>query len=182
MDQQKIAGSTWAGAQFLPVRPGWCVVCGVPAPRSLDALEEIELEPDTRYVWPTGEYVFATADGGRFGGVGEAGLPGVRDQLHSWHGEPAVIWPNGALFWYRRGALHRDNGPAVMHSNGASEWWRDGVLSRDDGPAAIWPDRESIEPPMRGVAQFWRDGVMVGETVPPAAQRARDAAGRGEAV
>ena len=46
-------------------------------------------------------------------------------ELHR-DGQPAVIWPNGARFWYQHGKLHRDGQPAVIYSDGVKKWYKYG--------------------------------------------------------
>ena len=59
-------------------------------------------------------------------------------RLHRDNG-PAMIWPDGAQYWYQHGKCHRDDGPAVIKPDG-KYWYKHSKLHRDDGPARIWPD------------------------------------------
>lgn len=42
-------------------------------------------------------------------------------------GGPAVIWPDGSLFWYQNGVLHREDGPAIEWANGRKQWILEGI-------------------------------------------------------
>ena len=58
--------------------------------------------------------------------------------IHRDGDEPAVIWKDGTLVWYKNGKKHRDDDkPAVIFPDGHKEWWKDGKLHREDGPAII---------------------------------------------
>jgi hypothetical protein len=59
---------------------------------------------------------------------------------HSINDLPAVIYENGAKYWYNEGKLHRDGDlPAVILANGDQEWYTEGKLHRDgDLPARIF--------------------------------------------
>lgn len=62
-------------------------------------------------------------------------------RLDSWNDLPAVIWSDapqmsspGTKFWYRDGAMHRDNDlPARIETSGYSEWWFNGEPARPSG-------------------------------------------------
>ena len=51
---------------------------------------------------------------------------------------PAVVWADGATFWYRYGKVHRIGGPAFEAANGDKEWCQNGETHRIDGPAVEW--------------------------------------------
>jgi len=40
-----------------------------------------------------------------------------------------------AIYHYKNGKVHRDDGPAIEHSDGAKLWYKNGKMHRDDGPA-----------------------------------------------
>jgi hypothetical protein len=54
--------------------------------------------------------------------------------------------------WFRRGALHREDGPAVEWKRGDFEWYREGKRHREDGPAV-----EGIF----GYREWWINGKYV---------------------
>lgn len=54
--------------------------------------------------------------------------------LHSFNGEPAVVYSNGDKYWYHHGRRHRDNGPAILTNKGFY-WYCNGKKHRLDGPA-----------------------------------------------
>ena len=66
---------------------------------------------------------------------------------------PAVIWPDGSLFWYQNGVLHREDGPAVTYTNGDKSWWLNGYRHRIGGPAVVW----------HGSVEWWLYGVQYTE-------------------
>jgi len=41
-----------------------------------------------------------------------------------------------------RGQYHRDDGPAIEWPNGNKFWWKKGKRHREDGPAEEWLDEE----------------------------------------
>lgn len=43
--------------------------------------------------------------------------------------------PNGDIFWYENGKLHKEGEPAVIHTDGSTRWYVNGKKHRDDGPA-----------------------------------------------
>jgi len=48
----------------------------------------------------------------------------VNDQVHSWHGRPAIQWANGDREWFCRGQRHKSHGlPARIASDGYREFW-----------------------------------------------------------
>jgi hypothetical protein len=54
-------------------------------------------------------------------------------QLHSFYDQPALIYTNGIMVWYKDGKEHRDNGlPAVTDADGHKEWWVNGVCIRKE--------------------------------------------------
>ena len=62
------------------------------------------------------------------------------------------ISDDGADFWYKRSALHRDGGPAASYHDGTKEWYQHGELHRDDGPAIIYAD---------GTRYWYRHGKQI---------------------
>ena len=55
-------------------------------------------------------------------------------QMHRDDG-PAFANSHGDKHWYKNGKFHRDDGPAVVHVNGHRVWYKNGLKHRDDGPA-----------------------------------------------
>lgn len=56
-------------------------------------------------------------------------------------------------FWYKNGALHRDNDlPAIEYASGEKHWLKYGYLHRTNGPALIYED---------GSCQYWEDGIFL---------------------
>ena len=41
----------------------------------------------------------------------------------------------GAVYWYKDGLFHREDGPALEWADGSKEWYLDGQRHRLDGPA-----------------------------------------------
>lgn len=70
---------------------------------------------------------------------------------------PALITVDGEEWWYRMGALHRDNGPAVKRL-GHQFWYRDGQYHRGDGPAVIFKNGHQL---------WYENGVFVKEINKP---------------
>ena len=56
--------------------------------------------------------------------------------------EPALIWKDGSVVYYKNGVKHRDGKPAVIFPDGYEEWWVNGIQHRDDGPAITWPNEK----------------------------------------
>jgi hypothetical protein len=79
------------------------------------------------------------------------------DKFHRLDG-PAVIYPEGSLFWFFEGKLHREGGPAVIIANGerSQRWYVHGQCHREDGPA--YTDRY-------GTQLFYLYNMQVGEHV-----------------
>ena len=49
-------------------------------------------------------------------------------QLHRDGDLPAVIYANGAKYWWKNGQLHRDGDkPAIIFANGEEEYYNNGV-------------------------------------------------------
>lgn len=47
----------------------------------------------------------------------------------------------GSQIWYKkddRTCIHRDNGPAIIWDDGAQFWYQNGVNHREDGPSSIY--------------------------------------------
>ena len=57
-----------------------------------------------------------------------------KGKLHREDG-PAVVQANGSKYWYRKGKLHRIGGPGIEYANGSKLWYLKGKLHRLDGPA-----------------------------------------------
>lgn len=72
---------------------------------------------------------------------------------HNETGGPAIIYPDGSMFWYRHGLLHRDNGePAIVQSDGVRHWYQNGLRHRNyPDPAVINSD---------GSVEYWMNGVQ----------------------
>lgn len=98
-----------------------------------------------------------------------------RGRLHSFKDKPAITYPDGRLYWYKDGVIHRGydkpaiisenaemwlsngkfhriNGPAVKWTNGRQEYYVRGQLHREDGPAVIDPKKGD---------EHWIDGKQV---------------------
>lgn len=43
--------------------------------------------------------------------------------------------PNGDIFWYKDGLIHKDSEPAIIHVDGDTRWYINGKKHREDGPA-----------------------------------------------
>lgn len=63
-----------------------------------------------------------------------------RKQLHREGDLPAIISPDGELYWYLNGERHREGGPARILENGTRKWYLNGKLHRENGPAVIDAD------------------------------------------
>jgi len=47
--------------------------------------------------------------------------------LHSFDDEPALVWDDGAKYWYKDDKIHRDNNlPAVIYSGGDLKYYKNG--------------------------------------------------------
>jgi len=79
------------------------------------------------------------------------------DGEHHRENGPAIIYPDGAEYWYNNGKLHREGGPAVTDPSGYEEWWDNGKLHRENGPAIIHPD---------GVEEWYKNGMLHREDGP----------------
>ena len=53
------------------------------------------------------------------------------------NGEVWAYKAGGAVWTYKDGYLHNEDGPAIIHSNGDKEWWFNNQRHRTDGPAVI---------------------------------------------
>ena len=71
--------------------------------------------------------------------------------LHSYNDAPAIIYTDGAKFWYYKGRKHRENDkPAVIDSDGTKYWYYEGEPHREnDKPAVIYPN---------GIKEYWYKG------------------------
>jgi len=59
-------------------------------------------------------------------------------ELHRDGDRPAVIFPSGERWWYKKGITHRGGDrPAVIQADGTRMWARDGELHRDGGRPAV---------------------------------------------
>lgn len=62
---------------------------------------------------------------------------------HNINDEPAIVWKDGSLEWWKEGLLHRENGPSMIHQIPDSNcpfyyrYHQKGFLHRLDGPAII---------------------------------------------
>ena len=71
--------------------------------------------------------------------------------IHRDHDDPAMVWKDGTLMWYKNGVKHRDNDkPAVIFPDGHKEWWFNGKLHRESGPAIIRTE---------GQLFYFKDGI-----------------------
>lgn len=50
-----------------------------------------------------------------------------KGELHRLGG-PAIIWPDGCEYWFKRGDSHRLDGPAIIRLDGSQEYWVDGKI------------------------------------------------------
>jgi hypothetical protein len=69
---------------------------------------------------------------------------------------------NGAIFYYKDGYFHREDGPAIIYSEKHKTWYFEGLLHNLNGPAKIWPDgREEYfihgKPTTKEAFEFLRD-------------------------
>jgi hypothetical protein len=64
-------------------------------------------------------------------------------KIHRDGDKPAEIYANGSLAWYKNGDWHRDGDkPALIWADGLLAWYKNGLLHRTTGPAVIWPNNE----------------------------------------
>jgi hypothetical protein len=63
---------------------------------------------------------------------------------------PALIYPNGAEYWYKHGKKHRLDGPAHTTHNGDEHWYVEGLPHREGGPAITRKD---------GSQEWWLNGI-----------------------
>ena len=54
------------------------------------------------------------------------------DKLHRDDDLPAVIYPDGTMYWYQYDRDHRENGPADMYADGSIYWWLNGTSYKFD--------------------------------------------------
>ena len=69
----------------------------------------------------------------------------TRDKAHrisSINDEPAIIYKNGTLVWYKKGKIHREKGPAVIYANGDTEYFLSGVRFQFDDWIKLTPISE----------------------------------------
>ncbi|GIW83232.1 MAG: hypothetical protein KatS3mg105_5039 [Gemmatales bacterium] len=85
-------------------------------------------------------------------------------ELHRERG-PAVMFPSGTRFYFRRNKLHRRDGPAVIRSDGTEEYWLHGVLHRVGGPAIVR---------MNGNHSYYMFGVCLDHADHPKKTRSKD--------
>jgi hypothetical protein len=52
----------------------------------------------------------------------------LKEYIHRTH-------DNNAMFWYKNGELHREDGPAIQYADGSKSWYKEGKRHRLDGPA-----------------------------------------------
>jgi hypothetical protein len=61
--------------------------------------------------------------------------------LHSFNDEPAIIYDDGDMYWFKHGLKHRDNDlPAIIWSNGVKYWCKQGKIHRETNAAVIRPN------------------------------------------
>ena len=51
-----------------------------------------------------------------------------------------VEYPNGSIYYYLNGIIHREDGPAIISSFDNRYYYLNGKLHREDGHAIIWYD------------------------------------------
>src|ERR1700691_131013 len=49
-----------------------------------------------------------------------------------------IEYPNGSIYYYLNGIIHREDGPAIIFSHGRLDYYLNGKWHREDGPAVIW--------------------------------------------
>jgi len=59
-----------------------------------------------------------------------------RDGLFHRDDGPAVIYKQGAKYYYKNGEYHKEDGPAVMNTD-SIQYYINGKLHREDGPAIM---------------------------------------------
>ena len=87
----------------------------------------------------------------KIGKYGEERWCDDNGELHRTYG-PALIYPNGAEYWYQHGQLHRLGGPAASYANGNKHWFENNNRHRIDGPAVIWAD---------GIFEWYLNGIQI---------------------
>jgi hypothetical protein len=60
--------------------------------------------------------------------------------IHKEGDDPAVIWKDGTLVYYKNGVKHREGSPSVVFLDGHEEWWFQGKLHRIGGPSITTSD------------------------------------------
>lgn len=74
------------------------------------------------------------------------------NQLHNNGDNPAAIYSNGTVEFYKNGKLHRDfDRPAHINSFGMLKYYKDDKLHRLYGPAVIYNT---------GFVEYWIEGVQ----------------------
>ena len=78
------------------------------------------------------------------------------DQIHRNKDQPAMIWLDGTLEWWKHGLRHRERDqPAVIYAraNKTRKWYKHGKLHREgEQPAVIWQG---------GHREWWIDGKRI---------------------
>ena len=72
-----------------------------------------------------------------------------RDGLFHRDDGPAVIYKQGAKYYYKNGEYHKEDGPAVMNTD-SIQYYINGKLHREDGPAIMKSN---------GDVQYYLNGV-----------------------
>jgi len=77
----------------------------------------------------------------------------LHHQPHNYDGL-AIIFPNGAQYWYKEGKYHREGDqPAIIFSNGNQLWYKEGKYHREgDQPAIIYAN---------GDQEWWKEGRRI---------------------
>lgn len=73
--------------------------------------------------------------------------------LHSWNGDPAVLYQDKGITckcWYKLGRYHRIDGPAFECNDGVEWWYKNGLIHRDNGPAIVRPN---------GKLEWYKNGI-----------------------
>jgi hypothetical protein len=65
---------------------------------------------------------------------------------------PAIEYFNGTKLWYQDGQLHRENGPALEYSDGTKYWYKNGKRHRENGPAIEF---------INGQTEYWIDDERI---------------------
>ena len=69
--------------------------------------------------------------------------------FHADDGEPAIVYSNGAKYYFKMGRLHNDNGPAIVTRIGSEMWYYYGFQHRTNGPAVVYKSKPNCVPHVR---------------------------------